>query len=217
MKKKLCVLCGLCVKQKKRHVKQKTNTVRKLLFVLRFRFIKEGIAAVYKIYLRLNGVAIGKNTMIEAADFTWHHKVKIGNNCTIEKNVSFRYEGIFTEGYAIVIGDKTFIGKDCELNISDGISFGYYCAIASGCKFIDHNHGFDSRNRFIGEQTPTSAPILIGDDVWLGVNVVVLKGVQIGNGAIVAAGSVVTKSIAPYEIWGGMPAKKIGERPYKNS
>jgi acetyltransferase-like isoleucine patch superfamily enzyme len=42
---------------------------------------------------------------------------------------------------------------------------------------------------------------------------VILKGVNIGRGAIVAAGSVVTKSIAPYEIWGGMPAKKIGTRP----
>ena len=64
-----------------------------------------------------------------------------------------------------------------------------------------------------GEQKPVNAPIIIGDDVWLGVNVVILKGVNIGRGAIVAAGSVVTKSIAPYEIWGGMPAKKMSDRP----
>jgi acetyltransferase-like isoleucine patch superfamily enzyme len=184
----------------------------KSIFILRFRFFKKIMTQLKTFYLRLNGVSIGKNTHIETTDFTWFHKVKIGNNCTIEKNVSFRYEGFFTEGYAIEIGDKTFIGQNCEFNISEKITFGYYCAIASGCKFIDHNHGFESRNSYIGEQMPTNAPIFIGDDVWLGVNVVILKGVNIGRGAIVAAGSVVTKSIAPYEIWGGMPAKKIGER-----
>jgi acetyltransferase-like isoleucine patch superfamily enzyme len=184
----------------------------KLIFILRFRLIKQAFAQLNKAYLRLNGVSIGNNSHIETRDFTWFHKVKIGNNCTIEKNVSFRYEGFYSDGFAIDIGDKTFIGQNCEFNIAEKITFGYYCAIASGCKFIDHNHGFESRNSYIGEQTPVNAPIIIGDDVWLGVNVVVLKGVEIGRGAIVAAGSVVTKSIAPYEIWGGMPAKKISDR-----
>jgi acetyltransferase-like isoleucine patch superfamily enzyme len=54
--------------------------------------------------------------------------------------------------------------------------------------------------------------IIIGENVWLGCNVAVLKGANIGDGAVVAAGAVVTKSIPPYEIWGGVPAKKIGER-----
>ena len=186
---------------------------RKALFVLRFRFLKKGLSNTYRFFLRLKGVAIGKNSTIEKADFTWFHKVKIGNDCTIEKGVSFRYDGAYTEGTAIVIGDKTFIGRGCEFNISDSIHLGFHCAIASGCKFIDHNHGYDNRTEYIGEQAPTSAPIKIEDDVWLGVNVVVLKGVHIGKGAIVAAGSVVTKSIAPYEIWGGIPAKKLTDRP----
>jgi acetyltransferase-like isoleucine patch superfamily enzyme len=51
--------------------------------------------------------------------------------------------------------------------------------------------------------------IVIGSNVWIGCNVVVLKGVGIGNSAVVAAGAVVTKSIPPYEIWGGVPAKKL--------
>ena len=55
--------------------------------------------------------------------------------------------------------------------------------------------------------------IILEDDVWIGVNAVVLKGVTIGRGAIVAAGSVVTKSIGAYEIWAGVPARKIRVRP----
>jgi acetyltransferase-like isoleucine patch superfamily enzyme len=185
----------------------------KLIFVFRFRFFKKVKSSIYKFFLKSMGVSIGKNTMIGKSDFTWYHKVKIGEGCTIENNVFFKYDGPYTEGYAIVIDDKTFIGTGCEFNISHGLKIGYHGAIASGCKFIDHNHGFDNRNKYIGEQTPTGAPIILEDDVWLGANVMVLKGVHIGKGAIVAAGSVVNKPIAPYEIWGGIPAKKIGERP----
>jgi acetyltransferase-like isoleucine patch superfamily enzyme len=55
--------------------------------------------------------------------------------------------------------------------------------------------------------------IVIGENVWLGSNVIVLKGITIGAGAIVGAGAVVTKSIPPDEIWAGVPAKKISQRP----
>jgi acetyltransferase-like isoleucine patch superfamily enzyme len=55
--------------------------------------------------------------------------------------------------------------------------------------------------------------IVLGDDVWIGANVVVLKGATIGHGAIVAAGSVVSKAIPPFEIWGGVPARKLLDRP----
>ena len=56
------------------------------------------------------------------------------------------------------------------------------------------------------------APVALENDVWIGANVVLLKGMTIGRGAIVAAGAVVRHSIPPYEICGGVPAKKIGER-----
>ena len=63
------------------------------------------------------------------------------------------------------------------------------------------------------EQTGgAEAEIVLEEDVWLGVNVVVLKGVRIGRGAIVAAGAIVTKDVPSYEIWGGVPARRLGER-----
>ena len=59
---------------------------------------------------------------------------------------------------------------------------------------------------------PSIPKTQIGDDVWIGCNAIIMCGVTIGNGAIIAAGSVVTKDVPPYEIWGGNPAKKIKDR-----
>jgi acetyltransferase-like isoleucine patch superfamily enzyme len=101
----------------------------------------------------------------------------------------------------------------CEFNIRLRISVGRSTLIASGCKFIDHDHGFSTRSTPMAIQTGAEAAIVIEQDVWIGANAVVLKGVKIGQGAIIAAGSVVTKSVGPFEVWGGTPAKKLKDRP----
>jgi acetyltransferase-like isoleucine patch superfamily enzyme len=91
-------------------------------------------------------------------------------------------------------------------------------AIASGCKFIDHDHGITGGR--IDETPGAEAEIVIGDYAWLGCNVVVLKGVVIGPSAVVGAGAVVTKSIPTGEIWGGVPAHRLSlrqERTTKNN
>jgi acetyltransferase-like isoleucine patch superfamily enzyme len=104
-----------------------------------------------------------------------------------------------------------FVGNNTEFNITDKIIVGNNCLIAAGCRFVDHNHGISKENLMRGQIGPKQQ-IVLGDDVWLGCNVVILKGVFIGEGAVVAAGSVVTKSIPEYEIWGGIPAKFINKR-----
>ena len=83
--------------------------------------------------------------------------------------------------------------------------------IASGVRFIDHNHGIGAGS-LIREQRGAEAAIEIGRDCWIGVNAVILKGVKINDGAIIGAGSVVTKSVPSLEIWAGVPAKRIGSR-----
>ncbi|NEO43482.1 MAG: acyltransferase [Moorea sp. SIO4A3] len=80
------------------------------------------------------------------------------------------------------------------------------------CKFIDHDHGTANLDQPINQQPGTELPIILEENVWLGVNVVVLKGVTIDKGAIVGAGAVVTKSIPENEIWAGIPAHKIRNR-----
>ena len=114
-----------------------------------------------------------------------------------------------------MIGDRVFVGRGCEFNISNEIRIGNDCLIASGCKFVDHDHGIQIGLPMNRQQGP-EGPICIEDDAWLGCNVIVLKSVRIGRGAVIAAGAVVTKPVPEYEIWAGIPARKIGERPMAN-
>ena len=189
----------------------KSSIFHKAVYYLRYKFLMRTIkicrTAIYSAY----GMKLGKNTRLPAIKVTWPHQVSLGDNCILEEDVFFKFDGIWKEGSAINIADRVFIGAGCEFNIRNGIEIGNDGLIASGCKFIDHDHGF-SYGELIRTQHGTEAAIKIGDDVWLGCNVLVLKGVEIANGAIVAAGAVVTKSIGKEEIWGGVPAKKIGDR-----
>ncbi|MBP5973266.1 acyltransferase [Brasilonema sp. CT11] len=105
------------------------------------------------------------------------------------------------------IGRNTFIGVFQPITIGEDVLIGAYSYIISG------NHCYERRDIPIGAQGFVGAPIVIEDGAWLGTHVVVLPGVTIGKGAIVAAGSVVTKSIPAYEVWGGVPAKFIKNRP----
>lgn len=162
---------------------------------------------------RLRGMSVGRGTLLPKVHVTWPHQVSLGQNCTLEHDIYFKYDGIWAPGPTIVIGDRVFIGFGCEFNVRRRVEIGSDCLIASGCKFIDHDHGSARDGVPMREQTTgAEAEIILEEDVWLGVNVVVLKGVRIGKGAIVAAGAVVTKDIGPYEIWGGVPARKISTR-----
>jgi len=154
---------------------------------------------------------IGKNTSIANIYVTWPHQVTIGNNCIIEHNCYFKFDGIWKQGPSISLANNIFVGFGCEFNIRKSISIGNDCLIASGCKFIDHDHGSYS-DELMRLQNGPEKEIIIGEDVWLGTNVIVLKGCNIGNGAIIAAGAVVTKNVGKFEIWAGIPAKKVGNR-----
>lgn len=185
-----------------------------MLYLISYKsrnIIKQLLSILRIIYYRLNGARMPFNTALRGIYTTWPHKISIGKNCVLEQNSYFKHDGPYSEGKSIIISDNVFIGAGCEFNIRKMITVEANCLIASGCKFIDHDHGTD-KSLLMRNQNGVEKEIFIDEDVWIGANVVVLKGVNIGKGAIVAAGAVVTKSIAPYEIWGGVPAKKIGER-----
>lgn len=161
----------------------------------------------------------------------WHsfRLGKIGKSVFIDANVQFlRYpknisvddEVVIKEGARIcscnekaeiLIGKRTTIGFNTFIYSSDKIEIGNDCLIAPFVYIVDSDHKA-AKGQKINVQGNTTAPIRIEDDVWIASNVTILKGVTIGEGAIVAANSVVNKDIAPYEIWGGTPAKKIGNR-----
>ncbi len=109
------------------------------------------------------------------------------------------------------IGPNTYIQAGCILNAFVGnIIIGANCMIAHRCTFTPYQHGFADADQPMREQPLTSrGDIVLEDDVWLGVNVVVMDGVTIGRGAIVGAGAVVTKDVPPLAIVGGVPARVI--------
>ena len=166
------------------------------------------------LYWRALGLRTGPGTLLPRIRVTWPHQVSLGARCVLEPDIFFRFNGIWESGPAITIGDDSFIGTGCEFNARKKIAIGNHALIAPGCRFIDHDHGYSSRTQPMAEQVDGGEDaIILEDDVWIGVNAVVLKGVTIGHGAIVAAGSVVTKSIGAYEIWAGVPARQIRVRP----
>jgi acetyltransferase-like isoleucine patch superfamily enzyme len=109
------------------------------------------------------------------------------------------------------VGRNTYIQAGCVLNpIMGNIIIGANCMIAAHCAFMPYQHNFTDTSRPMREQPLTSkGDIIIEDDVWLGLNVSVMDGVTIGQGAIIGAGAVVTKDIPPYAIAGGVPARVI--------
>ncbi|MBP7556167.1 MAG: acyltransferase [Chitinophagaceae bacterium] len=109
------------------------------------------------------------------------------------------------------MGKRTTIGYHTFIFASEAIVIGDDCLIAPFVYIVDSNHGID-RSLKINQQPNETAPVKIGNDVWIASNVTILKGVTIGDGAVIAANSVVNKNVLPYEIVGGSPAKKIGER-----
>lgn len=161
--------------------------------------------------LRLLGARIGSGTSIPRINIPWPHQVAIGDNCILQDDVFFNFDHYWVPGPSIIVGDRVFIGRGCEFNIRSRLTIGDECLIASGVKIIDHDHGTKT-GCSMRSQEGAIIPVSIGEDVWIGTNAVVLKGVCIGHGAVLAAGSVATKSIPAMEIWAGVPAKKIGER-----
>ncbi len=114
----------------------------------------------------------------------------------------------------IVIGERVNINPHCVLYSGNGIAIGDDTLIAAGTNITPANHATADLSRPIRDQgfAPSKGGVTIGRDVWIGANVTILDGVSIGDGAVVAAGAVVTKPVPGREIWGGVPAQRIGDR-----
>lgn len=183
--------------------KLRDKVIFKLSYLIDFIFIQ----LFFKFFLLLRGTQVPFSAKISKFLINWPHQLSIGRNCVFEPNLIFKYDSTWRNGPNIIIGENCFIGNSSEFNISERISVGDNCLIASNCKFIDHNHGFSDLNITIRLQEPKISPILIEENVWIGTSCIILKGVTIGSGSVIGAGSVVTKNVPPNEVWCGTPAK----------
>jgi acetyltransferase-like isoleucine patch superfamily enzyme len=158
--------------------------------------------------LRWRGMQVGNCTNIGKINCDWPNKLIIGNDCDLQDDVDFRIWHPYSDNCFIKVGDNVFIGHACEFVCNSSITIGNNCLIASKTTFNDTGHEF-SRDIEINKQPVTIKAIILEEDVWIGTSSVILQGVKIGKGAVIAAGSVVNKSIPPYEVWGGVPARFI--------
>lgn len=129
----------------------------------------------------------------------------IGNSLEIMPNIRF------ANGYNISIGNKSGIGEKCMLQDIGKIDIGENVLMAPEVMIFTANHNID-KGMNICEQGMTIKNVKIEDDVWLGARAIILPGVTIGTGSVIAAGSVVTKDVDPFTIVGGNPAKFIKNR-----
>ncbi len=178
---------------------------------------------------------VGQNSDISLlADLRGNRsRISIGHNSTICKHSVLEVDTIDLSESKIVIGDHTLIssfvilrtyggtikiGNSCFVNSFSALYghgdlvIGNNCLIGPQVTVIPVNYGYTDRDTPFRQQTPTMKGITIEDDVWIGAGVTILDGCTIGRGCIVGAGAVVTKSIEPYAIVAGVPAKKIGMR-----
>lgn len=180
------------------------------------RFFRRGIAGISReriyreryrsatINVHSFGTDIGKN-------------VRLGKNVQINKGVMVRGNVVFGRG-TLINGPSRVVAAG-----SNEIAIGQFCSIGGFCAFYSGNHPTDERvatfqtsNGFYAElfaqNSGKNEGIKMGSDVWVGSHSIILSGVKIGDGAIIAAGAVVTKDVPDYAIVGGCPAKVLKYR-----
>lgn len=111
----------------------------------------------------------------------------------------------------LVAKEYSFVNVGCVLGA--GVELGRYVMLAPNVGIVGADHRVDVPGTpIIFAGRPALKKTVIEDDAWIGFGAIIMQGIVVGRGAIIAAGAVVTKSVPPYEIHAGIPAKKIGER-----
>ena len=139
---------------------------------------------------RGGGISVGNNysQMRNTSLYAFNGSIKIGHRVSVNSRVCIDA----SENGLIIIGNDVLIGPNVVIRAS--------------------NHCYTNRDIPINQQGHSGGKIIIDDDVWIGANAVILPGVTIGCHAIIAAGAVVTRDLKPYEIVGGIPARRIATR-----
>lgn len=155
-----------------------------ILFSLpRFRLLN----TIKSFFLSLMGANIGKRVVFYPKVFIFS-----GRNLVVGDDVDFALDVLVTTDGGVEIGDRTLIGYRTQI--------------------LSSNHVIPPYRERISAAGHVSRPVKIGKDVWIGANCLILAGVTIGEGAVVAGGSVVTKDVASFTVVGGCPAKFLKNR-----
>lgn len=186
---------------------------------------------LFSLYAKIDKSSIINNLNLDVRNpLEGKQYLTIGKDCMINASVIFE-----SQQGEVIIGDRTFLGS-CTIISRSKVEFGNDIFVAWGTYFYDHDsHSLDYKERrkdilnqlddyrskkpnFIHSKNwgvVNSKPIKICNDAWIGMNVIILKGVTIGEGAIVGAGSVVTKDVPAWSVVAGNPARVVKQIPFE--
>ena len=160
---------------------------------------------------------VGYNTIIEdGAEINClsQQGIKLGNRVTIGKYAIIRPSNIYGGpiGEGLTMGDNSNIGPYNYIGCSGKITIGNNVMLAPRVSIYAENHVIDHPELLIRDQGVEKKEVIIEDDCWIAANSIILAGVTIGQGSVVAAGSVVTENVPAYSVVAGVPAKFIKSR-----
>lgn len=148
---------------------------------------------------------------IYAVRHAWYRQVlgmRIGEGSALLMDLYVYIRGRARPGrQGITIGRRTIVNQQCCLDGRGWLAIGDYVSISPGVWILTDSH--DMGDPMFRE---VLAPVKIGDHVWIGSRALILPGVTVGEGAVVAAGAVVTRDVEPYAVVAGVPARPIGTR-----
>lgn len=134
---------------------------------------------------------IFKFVKISMIKLQYKDEIFIGKNLSFRKRLNIRIKN----NSKLTIGNNVFFNNDCSLNCMNEIFIGNDCIFGEGVKLYDHNHKFKDRNTLIKDQGYRVDKIKIEDNCWVGSNVIILPGVNIGSNSVIGAGCTIYKDI----------------------
>ena len=179
--------------------------IRKAVLRLRMRKIKSGSENWHKLQHQISRLSTTEDDMIIRSLF-YERSIKCKGKIYVLPNSIMCYPYRISMGYNVFINRNVYITARERITIGDNVLIGPGVVINSGM------HKYNDKDKLIRDQGHILKPIIIGDDVWIGANTVIMPGVSIGKGSIIGAGAIVKDSIPPYSVAVGVPAKVIKKR-----
>ncbi len=130
-------------------------------------------------------------------------RVRVGAGACIREGTELKVDGL------LEIGPRSLIGAWNVLSVLERLSIGADCLLAERVSIRDHDHRFEDPGQPIAAQGYRVAAVTLGNNVWIGANVVLMKGVTLGDGCVVGANAVVTRSFGPGTVLVGAPARPL--------
>lgn len=171
-------------------------------------------------------IEIGAHCLIEEGAVLWaspNARLQIGQGCFVGRGALLKANGRLEigrgvyilkgaeiqAGHHVILGQNAWIARDCKI-MGDEIEIQKDCILGPDVILVNADHRFDAvSGQVTMSAVPTTNPIQLEEGCWVGARSVILKGVTIGKGAVIGAGAVVNKSILPYEVAVGVPAKAV--------